>query len=88
MAAEKDLPHPAAADPFENPVFANLEPSPFSLQQLIGLELGEQPIADQQLRYRSCISILEANSQACQMIPNGALVSHSALLEQTHKFRN
>jgi hypothetical protein len=38
-----------------------LEPSPFSLQQLVGLELGEQPIPDEDFRCRTGIAYFEAN---------------------------
>ena len=47
--AQEHLPHAANAEPFEHLVFADEEAFPTTLEQLLGLEVGQQSVAHHKL---------------------------------------
>src|SRR6266851_3899087 len=48
MFAQVDAPHAAGTELLQYLVFANGEASPFALQELFGLEISDDPVADEQ----------------------------------------
>ena len=48
MLAQVDAAHAAGAEAFEHLVLADGEAAPLALQELLGLEVGQQAVADQQ----------------------------------------
>src|SRR5438094_4093250 len=46
MLAQKDLPHPARTDPFEDLVFADRKAAPAALEDVLSLKIGQQTVPD------------------------------------------
>ncbi len=50
MFGKVDCPHAAAAESFQNLVFADRKAAPFSLEQLFGVKIGEPAFTDENAR--------------------------------------